>query len=80
MILGADKPNHASTIAQTRQQLPTNPAEQKILDQLSEPTSADDLVRALGIKTAEMNALLSILEMKGYVELMEGGMYGRRMR
>jgi DNA processing protein len=73
--VGADKPERAMMITETRQQLPMNPVEQKILAHLSEPASADDLVRTLHISPAEMNALLSILEMKGYIELMEGGMY-----
>lgn len=78
-VLGADKPHHAITIAETRSHIPTSPAEEKILKRLSEPTSVDDLVRDLGISTAEMNALLSIMEMKGYVEMVERGMYGKKL-
>lgn len=77
--IGADKPDHAAMIAETRNRLPMNPTEQKILERLSEPQSADDLVRDLKISAAEINALLSILEMKGYIELLDGGMVGKRM-
>lgn len=79
-VIGATEPEHAETIAEARQQFPINPLEQKVIDHLSEPALPDDLVRALGVSTAEMNALLSILEMKGYVELIEGGAYSKRMR
>ena len=32
--IGANKPHHAAMIAETRNRLPMNPAEQKILDHL----------------------------------------------
>lgn len=79
-VLGANKPHHAITVAETRSRIPASPAEEKILKRLSEPTSADDLVRDLKIPAAEMNALLSIMEMKGYIEMVERGMYGKKLR
>jgi DNA processing protein len=77
--IGADKPDHPALIAEARNHLPVNPVERKILEYLSEPVSPDDLVRDLKISAAEINALLSILEMKGYVELLDGGMVGKRI-
>lgn len=77
-VIGADKPGHTAAITETRTHIPASPAEENILKRLTEPTPVDDLVRGLGIPASEANALLSILEMKGYIEQVERGVYGRR--
>lgn len=80
LALGASQPDHAQIISETREAIPATEAERRALEAIaSEPMSTDDLGRLLHIPAHELNALLSILEMKGYVELAEGGMYTPKM-
>lgn len=44
------------------------PEEKSVLKLLNEPSSRDELIRAMKIGTAEANALLSIMEIKGLIK------------
>jgi DNA processing protein len=44
------------------------PEEKSVLKLLSEPSSRDDLIRAMKLPTAEANALLSVMEIKGLIK------------
>jgi len=45
-----------------------SPDEKKVIDMLREPTSRDDLIRALKVPTPIGNALLSVMEIKGLIK------------
>lgn len=45
-----------------------SPQEKKVLDLLHEPMPRDELVERLGLRTSEVNIILSLLEMKGYIK------------
>lgn len=44
------------------------PEEQKVLNLLSEPLQRDELIRALGVRTSEANALLLKMELDGLIQ------------
>lgn len=44
------------------------PEEKSVLKLLVEPSSRDDLIRAMKLSTAEANALLSVMEIKGLIK------------
>lgn len=45
-----------------------SPMEKKVLELLREPLPRDELLRAMKVKTAEANAILSVMEIKGYIK------------
>lgn len=47
---------------------PLSPLEQKVINTLSSPLPRDELIRTLGIKTAEANALLLKMELEGLIQ------------
>ena len=56
--------------------LTDTPEEEKLLVILeNEPLHLDELVRISGFETAEISARLTIMEMKGMVKSMGGGIY-----
>jgi len=56
--------------------MPSVPEEVKIIDILeNEPLHLDELVRISGSKTSEVSARLTIMEMKGMVRNIGGGIY-----
>ncbi len=56
--------------------MPGGPEETKLLETLErEPLHLDELVRISGIKTADVSARLTIMEMKGMVRNMGNGIY-----
>ncbi|HKB88552.1 MAG TPA: DNA-processing protein DprA [Patescibacteria group bacterium] len=58
--------------------MPTSGVEAKIVEILEvEPLHLDELVRISGITTSEVSARLTIMEMKGLVRNMGGGIYKR---
>lgn len=54
--------------AQQKLLLDCSADELRILDVLREPTNRDDLARALDMPIGELNMLLSIMEIKGYIK------------
>jgi DNA processing protein len=58
--------------------MPGSPIESKIVEILEcEPLHLDEVVRMTGIATAEVSARLTIMEMKGLVRNLGGGIYKR---
>jgi DNA processing protein len=56
--------------------MPSSPMEAKIVEILSvEPLHLDELVRISGVKTSEVSARLTIMEMKGMVKHLGQGIY-----
>lgn len=53
------------------------PEEQKVLLLTENPISADDLLRELDMNPAGFNAMMSILEIKGFLRQIPGGLYQR---
>lgn len=58
--LGMEEAKHVSDLALSE-------SEQQVLDALTEPIQRDELLRTLRLATAEGNALLLSMELKGYV-------------
>ncbi len=75
--LGIRHATHAAHISSSRTKMPITPQESELLSLLSEPRSADDLVRLTNRSSGEIGSLLSILEIKGRVLQEEPGRYGR---
>lgn len=61
-LIEAETSNTASTIPQD-----CSPDERTILEHLTEPQSADDLIRIVGIPTHEVQIILSAMEIKGVI-------------
>lgn len=76
--IGVRHAEHAARISTSRIQFPMTEAESALLHFLTEPRSADDLVRLSNQSPSEIGSLLSILEIKGRVVQEEPGMYGKR--
>ena len=55
---------------------PDSPEERRVLEQLTrEPTQIEDLIRELKIPAGQMNAVITILEMKGRIKNVGGAQY-----
>lgn len=64
---------------ETREVLPDSPEEAKILENLSEePLHINEIIKRTGFQVAQINALLSIMEMKGMVRNLGAGMYVKK--
>jgi len=58
--------------------LSATPQEQTVLDVLAkEPIHIDDLIKLLKLRPADLNSLLTMLEMKGRVKNLGGGKYAK---
>jgi DNA processing protein len=74
-ILEALNLRKLKTHLETREFLPTNPTEEKILAHLSKtPLHIDELVAATGLETSLVSSTLTLMEMKGMVRHL-GGMH-----
>ena len=57
-----------ATQQETRRQIPPDPGEERLLCHLDhEPRHVDEIVRAAAMSPAEVNSLLTVMELKGLV-------------
>jgi DNA processing protein len=66
--LGFQNPVRAKQITESRASLPVTESERRVLDQLNEPRSIDEIARLTTMTLAETNAVMSVLELKGRVQ------------
>ncbi len=75
MCLGMQRAERASSVADIRAAVPTTDDEQRLLDACEEPITIDDLTRKIGLNSSNVNALVSLLEMKGRIVSVGPRMY-----
>lgn len=77
-ILDALNLEHASHETATRELFADSPQEAALLPHLSrEPVHVDELIRSSGLETSIASSTLSLMEMKGKIRNVGGGMYVR---
>jgi DNA processing protein len=65
--LGMQRAERASSIADMRASIPATEEEQLIIDACIEPISIDDVTRKTGLSPSNVNAIISLCEMKGRI-------------
>ncbi|MFA6428948.1 MAG: DNA-processing protein DprA [Patescibacteria group bacterium] len=71
-VLALDRPD---LDLQARAAFPLDPTEQRLLDLLTDPKHVDELGRLAELDPAQVNAILSVLEIKGLVKPIGGMMW-----